>query len=111
MERILYNFHMGYYVELNTLLRPPSPFDFTTLAIGNKYTVTLERERAFPLHIAILLIDADWNFYGYAVAHSAFLKDKKTTIEFEILTLFTKDEQVTYQKKFIEAARLTGEVK
>lgn len=102
---------MGYYVELNTLLRPPSPFDFTSLAIGNKYTVTLERERAFPLHIAILLIDADWNFYGYAVAHSAFLKDKKTTIEFEVLTLFTKEEQAIYQKRFIEAGKRTGEVK
>jgi len=102
---------MGYYVELNTLLRPPSPFEFTTLTVGNKYIVTLERERAFPLHIAVLLIDADWNFYGYAVAHSALLKDKKTTIEFEILTLFSKEEQALYQKKFIEAGKLTGEVK
>lgn len=102
---------MGYYVELNTLLRPPAPFDFTALAVGKKYTVTLERERAFPLHIAILLIDAEWNFYGYAVAHSAHLENKKTTIEFEMLTLFTKDEQVLYQKKFIEAGTLTGEVK
>lgn len=102
---------MGYYVELNTLLRPPAPFDFSTLAVGNRYTVTLERERAFPLHIAILLIDADWNFYGYTVAHSAFLKDKKTTIEFEVLTLFTKEEQAIYQKRFIEAGQMTGEVK
>lgn len=102
---------MGYYIELNTLLRPPAPFNFSSLAIGNKYTVTLERERAFPLHIAVLLIDADWNFYGYAVAHSAYLKDKKTIIDFEILTLFTKEEQSLYQKKFIEAGRLTGEIK
>ncbi|MCX6731116.1 MAG: hypothetical protein NTZ55_04670 [Candidatus Roizmanbacteria bacterium] len=102
---------MGYYVELNTLLRPPEPFNFSSLAVGNKYTVTLERERAFPLHIAILLIDANWNFYGYAVAHSAFLKDKKTTIEFEVLTLFTKEEQSIYQRKFVEAGKLTGEVK
>lgn len=102
---------MGYYVELNTLLRPPTPFDFSALVIGKKYVVTLERERAFPLHIAILLIDAEWNFYGYAVAHSAFLKDKKTTIEFEMLTLFTKEERKLYQMKFIEAGTLTGEVK
>lgn len=102
---------MGYYVELNTLLRPPAPFDFSSLAVGNTYTVTLERERAFPLHIAILLIDEEWNFYGYAVAHSAFLKDKKTTIEFEVLTLFTKEEQNIYRNRFIEAGRITGEVK
>lgn len=81
------------------------------LAVGNIYTVTLERERAFPLHIAVLLIDADWNFYGYAVAHSALLKDKKTTIDFEVLTLFSPEEQQLYKTKFIEAAKKTGEVK
>ncbi len=102
---------MGYYVELNTLLRPPTPFDFGGLAIGNTYTVTLERERAFPLHIAVLLIDAEWNFYGYAVAHSALLKDKKTTIDFEVLTLFSPEERLLYKSKFIEAAKKTGEVK
>lgn len=102
---------MGYYVELNTLLRPPAPFDFDELAIGNTYTVTLERERAFPLHIAVLLIDAEWNFYGYAVAHSALLKDKKTTIDFEVLTLFSPEERLLYKSKFIEAAKKTGEVK
>lgn len=106
-----YTLGMGYYVELNTLLRPPAPFDFAGLAVGKTYTVTLERERAFPLHIAVLLIDADWNFYGYAVAHLATLKDKKTTIEFEVLTLFSKEEGLLYKQKFIEAAKKTGEVK
>ena len=77
---------------------------------GNRYTVTLERERAFPLHIAVLLIDAEWNFYGYAVAHSATLNDKKTTLQFEVLTLFTKEERLLYKAKFVEAARKTGEV-
>lgn len=102
---------MGYYVELNTLLRPPAPFDFNTLAVGNRYTVTLERERAFPLHIAVLLIDADWNFYGYVVAHAATLTNKKTTLDFEVLTLFSKEEQNIYKMRFIEAAKKTGEVK
>lgn len=101
---------MGYYVELNTLLRPPADFDFDSLKIGERHTVILERERAFPLHIAILLIDKNWNFYGYAVAHSAVVADKKTKIEFEMLTLFTKEEQELYKNKFIEAAKLTGEV-
>jgi len=102
---------MGYCVELNTLLRPPADFDFKSLAIGKKYVVTLERERAFPLHIAILLIDKDWNFYGYAVAHSAQTQDKKTKIEFEMITMFTSDEQKLYQQKFIEAGKIIGEVK
>jgi hypothetical protein len=102
---------MGYQVELNTLLRPPSDFDFSSLALHQKYTVTLERERSFPLHIALLLIDKDWNFYGYCVAHSAVVKNNKTEIEFEVLTLFSVAERQLYQQKFIEAGKLTGEVK
>ena len=98
-------------IELNTLLRPPKDFDFAKLAVGQKYKVVLDRERAFPLHIAILLIDSDWNFYGYAVAHSAAVDDKRTTIEFEMLTLFSEDEKKIYKEKFVEAAKLTGEIK
>ena len=101
---------MGYFVELNTLLRPPSDFNFKSLVLNKKYVVVLERERAFPLHIAILLIDKEWNFYGYAIAHSAVVKNKKTQIEFEMITLFKSEEQKLYQKNFIEAGKITGEV-
>lgn len=101
---------MGYMVELNTMLRPPEGFDFSLLEMGERYTVTLERERSFPLHIAILLIDKKWNFYGYVVAYSALVKDKKTVIEFEMLALFTEEERKLYRDKFIEAGKKTGEV-
>ena len=103
---------MGYMVELNTLLRPPaSTFDFSHIELGKRYVAILDRERAFPLRIAILLIDGDWKFYGYAVAHSILVKDKKTEITFEVLTLFTPAEQLLYKNKFIEAGKMTGEVK
>lgn len=98
-------------VELNTLLRVPKDFDVSTFVIGKRYTIILEKERAFPLHLAILLIDKDWNFYGYCVAHSAIVKDNKTSIEFEVLTLFTPEEQKLYKEKFLQAAKMTGEVK
>ena len=101
---------MGYHTELNTLLRPPDDFDFDTVTAGKRYTVTLIRERLFPLHIAILLIDKNWNFYGYCAAQNATVSDGKTTIEFEILSVFTEKERTMYRKKFLEAARKTGEV-
>ena len=101
---------MGYLVELNTLFRPPSSFDFSSLVSGERYTVTLEKERAFPLHLAILLIDKEWNFYGYCVAHSAVVKEQKTIIEFEMITKFSLDEQKLYREKFLEAGKMTGEV-
>lgn len=97
-------------VELNTLLRPTPPFDFSHIEVGIMYTSTLERERAFPLNIAILVVDAEWNFYGYAVAKSILVKDKKTVISWEMLTLFSNEEQLLYKNKFIEAGKLTGEV-
>jgi hypothetical protein len=102
---------MGYMVELNTLLRPTPPFDFSHIKLGKPYTSTLERERAFPLGIALLLIDAEWNFYGYVVARSILVKDKKTVVTFEVLTLFSPEERSLYKNKFLEAGKLTGEVK
>lgn len=101
---------MGYHAELNTLLRPPPGFDYISLQKGKRYIVTLERERVFPLHIALLLIDKDWNFYGYAAAHSSTVKEGKTIIEFEMLSIFSPEEQILYKQKFIEAAKLTGEI-
>ncbi|MEK7166235.1 MAG: hypothetical protein AAB874_05510 [Patescibacteria group bacterium] len=101
---------MGYFVELNTLIGLPKDFDVTTLAVGKKYTVIKQKERAFPLHLAMLFIDGSWNFYGYSVAHSAKTYDQKTVIEFEVLTLFTPQEQALYKQKFLEAAKKTGEV-
>jgi hypothetical protein len=102
---------MGYLVELNTLLGLPEGFDVSLLAAGKRYVIRKDRERSFPLHIAMLIVDSGWNFYGYAVAHSALVKDKKTEIEFEVLTLFNTEEQILYRQKFIEAAKKTGEIK
>jgi hypothetical protein len=102
---------MGYMVELNTLLGVPKDFDTYTFAVGKRYIVTKDRERAFPLHIAMLIVDASWNFYGYCVVHSAKSFDKKTQLEFEVLTLFTADEQKMYKEQFVKAAKMTGEVK
>jgi hypothetical protein len=102
---------MGYLTELNTLLGLPKEFDILTLKIGNKYIITKDRERAFPLHIAILMVTSDWNFLGYAVAHSAKNYDQKCDIEFDVISLFNPQEQNLYKSKFLEAAKLTGEVK
>jgi hypothetical protein len=102
---------MGYMVELNTLLGLPKNFDVKSIVIGKHYTIDKDRERAFPLHIAMLIVDTNWNFYGYCVAHMAVIKAQKTEIEFEVLSLFSLEEQELYKRKFLEAAKKTGEVK
>ena len=102
---------MGYLIELNTLLGLPKDFDVASLKIGGRYTITKDRERAFPLHIAILIVTSGWDFIGYAVARSMKNYDQKCDIEFEVISLFKPEEQATYKTKFLEAAKFTGEVK
>jgi hypothetical protein len=102
---------MGYLVELNTLLGVPRDFNISTLIVGHHYTIIKERERAFPLHIAMLIVDSEWNFYGYAMALSIIVKDHLTQIEFEVLSLFTPEESQLYKNNFLKAAKITGEIK
>jgi len=102
---------MGYMTELNTLLGLPKSFPISTLKVGGVYSVVKDRERSFPLHIAMLMVDSEWNFYGYGVANSTICKEQKTIIEFTVLSLFTLPEKKMYKEKFLEAAKITGEVK
>lgn len=101
---------MGYTTELNTLLGLPTGFPTETLEIGKTYIVVKDRERTFPLHIAILIVDSKWNFYGYAVVNSAVLKEGKSTLEFTVLSLFSTEERKLYKEKFLAAAKITGEI-
>lgn len=79
---------MGYHVEVNTLVRIPNDFNESTLQAGKTYTVINERERLTPLHIALLMINKDWNFLGYCVVHSTEIINTKTKIVFEVISLF-----------------------
>lgn len=102
---------MGYMTELNTLIGLSKDFDTSTLQVGQTYTVTKDRERSFPLHIAMLMVTPDWNFLGYAQALSTKNADLKCEITFQVISLFTPEEQNLYKSKFVEAAKVTGEVK
>ncbi len=102
---------MGYLTELNTLMKfPKGSIDVTSLAVGKTFTVLKDKERVFPLHIAMLLVDDDWNFLGYCVVHEAILKNKQTSLTFEVLSLFTPEQQAFYKQNFLEAAKKTGEI-
>ncbi|MBI2405354.1 hypothetical protein HYV22_04250 [Candidatus Gottesmanbacteria bacterium] len=102
---------MGYFAELNTLLKlPKGSVDISHLAVGKTFTVLKDKERIFPLRIAMLLADDDWNFLGYCVVHEAILKNKQTSLTFEVLSLFTPEQQSFYKQNFLEAAHKTGEI-
>jgi hypothetical protein len=101
---------MGYFTELNTMLGLPQGFDTKKLEVGKRFKVVKERERAFPLRLAVLIATFDWNFIGYAMVYSVKNKDKKVELEFEVLTLFSLKEQRIYKTNFLKAARKTGEI-
>lgn len=102
---------MGYYVEVNTLVRLPEDANIAKLVIGKKIIITRERERIVPLHIALLIVDKDWNFYGYCRVNSSEIKDQTTKMEVEIISLFNPKERKIYKEKFVAAGKITGEVK
>lgn len=102
---------MGYMAELNTLLRVTKGTSYKDYEVGKSYTVIAPRERFFPLHIAILMIDEQWEFFGYCVVHSSEIKNQQTSLIFEVLSLFTPEERIMYTKRFAEAAKITGEMK
>ncbi len=97
--------------EINTLLRVTKGTTYKDYEVGKKYTLTALRERFFPLHIAILMIDENWEFFGYSVVHSSEIKNQQTILTFEVLSLFTPEERNMYTKRFMEAAKKTGEIK
>ena len=102
---------MGAMTEINSLVRFPGDFDLSTLKNGLIIDLTLERERVIPLRIALLYFHTDWNFLGYCRVLSITQKEGKTSVQVEVLTVFTKEEQDIYKTKFVEAGKFTGEAK
>ena len=97
--------------EINSIVRFSKEFDFSTLKSGLMVDLALERERVLPLRIALLYFHSDWNFLGYCRVHSLMQKEGKTHLKVEVLTVFTKEEQVMYKQKFVDAGKFTGEAK
>jgi hypothetical protein len=102
---------MGAMTEINSIVRFPGDFDFSTLKHGLIVELTLERERVLPLRIALLYFHTDWNFLGYCRVLSITQKEDKTYLQVEVLTVFSVDEQKIYKAKFVEAGKFTGEAK
>ncbi len=102
---------MGAMTEINSIIRFPGDFDFTTLKHGLIVDLELERERVLPLRIALLYFHTDWNFLGYCRVLEITQKDGKTYMKVEVLTVFNDQEKNLYKSKFVEAGRFTGEAK
>lgn len=76
--------------------------DLATLEVGQHYTIVKEKERLYPLNIAIEICDDAYNYYGKVAVRKLALEAGKTTLEIEVLKIFDANECAVYTNNFIK---------
>lgn len=93
---------MGYHLEFNCLLSVNKDvFDLTVLEVGGKYSLVKDGERLYPLNIPIEICDGEYKYYGKIAIRKLTLESGKTTLEFDVLKLFSEAEAQVYTDNFI----------
>lgn len=94
---------MGYHLEFNCLLVVSSgSLDFKSLQPGEKHQIMKEKERLYPLNIAIEICDENYQYYGKVAVRKLTLEAGKTTLDIEILRVFSAEEATAYTNTFIK---------
>jgi hypothetical protein len=94
---------MGYLLEFNCLLRVPgSQIDLRHIAVGQRYRIEKDKERLYPLNIPIEICDEDYRYYGKVVVRKLTLETGKTSLEIEVIKVFSADEAAIYTNNFIQ---------
>lgn len=92
---------MGYVLKFNCLLRLSPDFDLSQLQQGAHFTYEATGERLFPLNIAIEVCDCNAQYIGKVAVRKLTLEKGKTTIECEMLKVFSAEEAKVYTNTFI----------
>jgi hypothetical protein len=93
---------MGYALEFNCLLVvPDDTFDRASLRVGSVFAVAKRGERLYPLNIAIEFCDASYRYIGKVAVRRLVLESGQTTVECEVLKLFSPQEAAVYTATFI----------
>ena len=103
---------MGTTSTFNNLIKlPENTIDQKSLKIGDIVNVKKTGQRTIPTGLAFLVADHDWTFLGYGVVLKLETSPEYSLFTVKILSLFNPDEQLIYKKRFLEAGKLTGEIK
>lgn len=97
---------MGYQLKFNCLLVAPEgvlPLD--ALEAGKRYSLEKEGERLYPLNIAIELSDAAYRYVAKVAVRKLTLERNKTSLEIEVLKVFTPEEAAVFTQNFIKPER------
>jgi hypothetical protein len=92
---------MGYTLKFNCLLRLKESFDLSQLVKGATFIYEAEGERLFPLNIAIEACDYNAEYIGKVAVRRLTLEKGKTTLECQMLMVFTPEEAKAYTETFI----------
>ena len=94
---------MGYHIELNSLLVvPENTLDLSNLEIGKTYRLTKDQERLYPINIPIDVCDKDYRYKGKVVVRKLTLETDVTSLEFEVLKIYSPEEAAMYTANFIK---------
>lgn len=94
---------MGYHLEVNALLVVPSTeLDLKTVEVGKVYSIIKKNERLYPLSIPMEFCDEHYRYYGKGVVSKLTLEKNKTTLTFEVVRLFSKEDSEAFSRNFID---------
>lgn len=94
---------MGYHLEFNCLLVvPKTDLNLQTIKVGQRYQISKEKERLYPVNIPIEICDDDYTYFGKVAVRKLTLEAGKTSLEIEVLRLFDANEQAVYTSNFIK---------
>lgn len=92
---------MGYFIEINTILKLPKNFKTNNLKIGKKIKVVKEGEHFLPRKI-VEFCDSNYKYLGKVQVQSLTLQENKTIVEAKIIKLFDSKTSEVFSKNFIK---------
>ena len=95
---------MSTNLKLNGLLSLPDGFDTSKLVVGKKITIEKSGMRIMPFYNPLELSTSDHTYLGKILVTELRIVKDKTYVTFEVLKLFSSEEQKTYTSNFIKAS-------
>lgn len=88
---------MGYIAEFNWYIVDKQN-NLKEITEGQELTITKSGERIYPLNLPLLLLDADWNVYGYAAVQSAERSSNQTIVRYKVLKILSNQEKEVFTR-------------
>lgn len=78
------------------------PADKTDFLVGEEYTIHKDGYRIVPLDVPMEFADSNFNYLGRAKVTKIIVTLDSTDITFQVLKLFSPEEQKVYNANFVK---------